>query len=216
MLCLFFAFVVSQAYEESGNVDEDPFSVLKPNFELEQGTPRRVRGRSVSDLLQTNISRKVLVSEDDISKSSIEETMLFKFIKVMHGCIPKSSLLQVVQNLRSYIEQRDMFGSIPCGCACSGTGIWSRANEALAQFWEQEFGLPRVTFNHRFMCEIDDEKRAWLHMQHSPPALFTDISKMAGNKKEAHRAFCAVTGQEIFPPWVAEYGAGFVCKDFTR
>ena len=66
------------------------------------------------------------------------------------------------------------------------------------------------------MCEIDEHKRARLFAQHAPPALFTDISKMAGQSHVAHRAFCAIQGGEVFPPWVAGYGAGFVCKDFSK
>ena len=78
----------------------------------------------------------------------IKDTMLYKFIRLMHGCLPKSKLLEYIDNLKSYISTRTTVGakgaSIPVGCACSGSAIWAHANEALAIFWAEEFGLDRA------------------------------------------------------------------------
>ena len=66
----------------------------------------------------------------------IKDTMLYNFIRRLHGCLTKSKLLEYIENLKSYISTQTTVGakgtSIPVGCACSGSAIWAHANEALA------------------------------------------------------------------------------------
>ena len=66
------------------------------------------------------------------------------------------------------------------------------------------------------MCELDPDKRGFLYSQHHLGALYRDICTMAGDHDKASLSYCVILGDERYPEWVKEYGAGFVCKDVSK
>ena len=151
----------------------------------------------------------------------VSDTMLWSFTASMHRSIPKSQLLTWRDNCASYLEVASVGEvkdklAIPCGCACSGTGIWAKCNSVLEEYWSVELGLPFANYRHKWMCEIDGPKRAWLFSQHDVESMFCDITTMAGPPNQAHTQQCSITGKPEYPAWVSEYGAGFVCKDVSK
>ena len=134
----------------------------------------------------------------------------------MHRCIPKSELLDWIENVRQFLEAVSVGDHIPTGCACSGTGIWSHVNHTLALYWHEEFNLPMKEYQHKWMCEIDAEKRGFLFSQHHLEALYRDICTMAGDLDKASLSYCCISGRDQYPEWVSEYGAGFVSKDVSK
>ena len=132
----------------ASKIPTDPFSVLAadPYTDACAHLKTRTLGRSVSDPLSEACQREVAFEAKDAK--DIKDAMLYKFIRRMHGCLQKSKLLEYIENLKSYISTQTTVGakgaSIPVGCACSGSAIWAHANEALAIFWAEGFGLDRV------------------------------------------------------------------------
>ena len=196
----------------------DPFKAVDGAPIVEEpkaGLATRTLGRSVSQPEEPGpVKGRTMQCREDVEAAKPSDTMLYKFIESMHKKIPKQYLLDWIDNLAGYLSTC-VDGKIPTGCACSGTGIWSHVNDLLSVYWNDELGMQRVHYQHKFCCEIDPRKRAFIWTQHSPEHIFTDIAEMAGDRHSAHLAFCCVKGAHTYPPWVQEYNAGFVCKDVS-
>ena len=122
---------------------------------------KRSLGKTISDpdSACTRLSRET--QSEWPPSGDARDTMLWKYICNMHRCIPKSELLDWIENVRQFLEAVSVGDHIPTECACSGTGIWSHVNHTLALYWHEEFNLQMKEYQHKWMCEIDAEKRGF-------------------------------------------------------
>ena len=170
----------------------DPFKIVDAAEVEKNAVPvseSRTLGRSVSQPEEPGpVKGRRMQCREDVKAAKVSDTMLYKFIESMHKKIPKQHLLDWIDNLAGYLSTC-VDGKIPAGCACSGTGIWAHVNDLLTVYWNQELGMQQVHYEHKFCCEIDARKRAFIWAQHSPEHIFTEIAEMAGDRHSAHLAF---------------------------
>ena len=157
--------------------------------------------------LSESVKPSVTVKECDIS---LRNSLLSNSCEHMHRCIPKPYLLTWIKNLESYLDTVAGGGlDLDMGCSCSGTGIWSRVCDLLLQHWKSEYDInDRYVWSHKFMCEIEPRKQAFLLSQFDVEYMFKDVTTLA-----AGPAFDCISGKVQPLPNVAKYGSGFSCKD---
>ena len=78
--------------------------------------------------------------------------------------------------------------------------------DLLFSFWRSEFGTEAIT-DHRFACEIVQNKRTFITRQHRIPKVFEDIAHLS-----ARFAINTVTGKSTIVDWVKIFGCGFSCR----
>ena len=102
----------------------------------------------------------------------LKSTVLWRALELYHHCIPKDLLVKWVENLKTYVSHCCRDGCISTACGCSGTVVWRHCNDALLIYWEEEFGIVGVKYDHKLISEILPWKVEFARVQHGIPHCF--------------------------------------------
>ena len=138
-------------------------------------------------------------------------TVLWQAIEAYHHCIPNDWLVKWVDNLKTYVSHCCRDGCITNACGCSGTVVWKHCNDALLAYWEEEFGLTDVEYDHKFISEILPWKAEFARIQHGIPHCFPDVKVLSSGSAQ-----CSFTGKQVVIDWVQEFGGGFSCTQLSK
>ena len=131
---------------------------------------------------------------------------LYEAITLYRRLIPESILIEYISNVKSAVAHLGVEGVISLACACSGTVAWKHYMNTLFIFWENEFDIQALG-DHRFACEIDSDKRAFIAQQHPDVGkLFTDVRSLSERTAMNMR-----DGTMAMIDWVSIFGGGFSC-----
>eukprot|EP00974_Lingulodinium_polyedra_P038526 3691282-Lingulodinium_polyedra.AAC.1 len=56
--------------------------------------------------------------------------------------------------MKSYVDHASRDGQIAIACGCSGIVMWRHCNDALLEYWAEEFGIADVCYDHKFVSGI--------------------------------------------------------------
>jgi hypothetical protein len=136
---------------------------------------------------------------------------LWKAIEQYHHCIPKDLLVQWVDNMKSYVDHASRDGHIATACGCSGTVMWRHCNDALLDYWSEEFGIADVGYDHKFVSEILPWKANFARLQHGIPHCFPDLGSLCDVF-----SYCSFDRSLAVIEWVQEFGGGFSCTQLSK
>ena len=77
--------------------------------------------------------------------------------------------------MKSYVDHAMRDGHIATACGCSGTVMWRHCNDALLDYWSEEFGRADVGYDHKFAREHFHWKAKIARLQHGIAALIAGL-----------------------------------------